>query len=267
MAVKYVADRVHETSTTTGTGTYDLTGPIVGHQSFVAGVGTAVEVYYVAYNVDDWEVGVGTITDATPDTLSRDIILSSSNAGAAVNWVAGIKDIILSVPAFEHAGQGRLYIHNVSNTPGAGAQTAVTAGVDTTLQLNGDGANNFTTDNVAAGKLELDAAFNGGTGGIIVDQLNEKTMLSCRLTLVNTGTPTAGIAKIFLVFDKTVPGTGTQIVSAPADFRQNVEVPVHFEAFHGDIEAVYIQMNADNARTFEVRGFQITAHENNSRMV
>lgn len=267
MAVKYLADRVHETSTTTGTGTYSLTGPIVGHQSFVAGVGTGVPVYYVAYNVDDWEVGIGTVTDSNPDTLSRTTILSSSNADAAVNWVPGIKDIVLSVPASDHAGQSKLYIRNVSNAQGVGSQTAVTAGVDTTLELNGDGSNNFSTDNVGTGKLELDAAFNGGTGGVIIDNLDPQTILSLRLTLVNKGTPTNGIAKVFLVPDKALPGTGFTILSAPRDYRTDVEVPVLFEAFHGGIQAVYVKMNADNARTFEVRGLQVVAHENNTRVV
>lgn len=88
MALVY-KDRVKQTSTTTGTGTYDLDGSVAGFQGFVAAIGDANTCYYCATDDTDWEIGVGTVTDAATDTLSRDVIIASSNAGAAVNWTAG----------------------------------------------------------------------------------------------------------------------------------------------------------------------------------
>lgn len=93
---KVYADRVKETSTTTGTGTYDLAGAATGYQGFVAGAGDGNTCIYVAEDGTDWEVGLGTITDATPDTLSRDTIYSSSNSGSAVSWSAGTRNISLT---------------------------------------------------------------------------------------------------------------------------------------------------------------------------
>lgn len=93
------ADRVKETSTTTGAGTYDLDGGVTGFRTFVAGIGTGNTCWYVATNGVDWEIGVGTVTDASPDTLARTTILSSSNAGAAVNWGAGTKTLFCGLPA------------------------------------------------------------------------------------------------------------------------------------------------------------------------
>lgn len=93
------ADRVKETTTTTGTGTYSLDGAASGFRTFVAGVGTGQVVTYVVENGTDWEVGEGTVTDATPDTLTRTTILASSNAGAAVNWGAGSKNVFLTAAA------------------------------------------------------------------------------------------------------------------------------------------------------------------------
>lgn len=93
------ADRVKETSTTTGTGTYDLAGASTGYQTFVAGVGNGNTCYYCATDGTDWEVGIGTVTDASPDTLARTTILASTNANAAVNWAAGTRDIFLTFPA------------------------------------------------------------------------------------------------------------------------------------------------------------------------
>ena len=87
-----VGDRVKESTTTTGTGTYDLAGPATSFQSFVSGVGDANTTCYLATDGTDWEVGIGTVTDAGTDTLSRDLLLDSST-GAAISWTSGSKDI------------------------------------------------------------------------------------------------------------------------------------------------------------------------------
>jgi hypothetical protein len=92
-----VKDRVKETTTTTGTGTYTLAGAATGFQSFAV-VGDGNATYYTVTNGTDWEVGVGTYT-SSGTTLSRDTILASSNSGSAVNWGAGSKDVFLTYPA------------------------------------------------------------------------------------------------------------------------------------------------------------------------
>lgn len=94
-----LADRVQETSTTTGTGAYDLDGAVTGFQGFVAGVGGGNTCYYCAEDGTNWEVGRGTVTDASPDTLARTEILASSNSGSAVNWSAGTRNIFVTQPA------------------------------------------------------------------------------------------------------------------------------------------------------------------------
>lgn len=96
------ADRVKETSATTGTGTYNLAGAAAGFRTFVAGVGNGNTCQYVAEDGTNWEIGVGTVTDAAPDTLARTRILSSSNAGAAVNWAgAGPRNLFCAPVASE----------------------------------------------------------------------------------------------------------------------------------------------------------------------
>ena len=97
--VATASDRVKETTTTTGTGTYTLAGAATGFQTFVAGVGDANTCYYCVTDDTDWEVGLGTVTDAGSDTLSRDTVLESSNADAAVNWGAGTKTAFVTLPA------------------------------------------------------------------------------------------------------------------------------------------------------------------------
>ena len=96
-----INDRVKETSTTTGTGTIDLAGAETGYESFVSGVGTTNTTYYAIElnSAGEWEVGIGTVTDATPDTLSRDTIITSSNSDSAVNFSAGTKNVFCTLPA------------------------------------------------------------------------------------------------------------------------------------------------------------------------
>jgi len=92
-----IADRVKETTATTGTGTLTLAGAADGFQSFSA-VGDGNTTYYTITDNTDWEVGVGTYT-SSGTALSRDTVLSSSNSGSAVNWGAGSKDVFVTVPA------------------------------------------------------------------------------------------------------------------------------------------------------------------------
>ena len=96
-----VNDRVKETSTTTGTGTLSLAGAVSGFQTFVAGIANSNTTFYCIVNDSgtEFEIGIGTVTDASPDTLSRDTIISSSNGDAAVNFTGGTKDVFCTLPA------------------------------------------------------------------------------------------------------------------------------------------------------------------------
>jgi hypothetical protein len=99
-----VADRVQETSTTTGTGSYTLAGAATGFRAFSAVCADGDTAFYAATEGSGWEVGLGTFS--TGGTLARTTILSSSNAGAAVNWPAGTRDVFLTVPAQQIATLG-----------------------------------------------------------------------------------------------------------------------------------------------------------------
>ena len=92
-----VADRIQETTTSTGTGTYTLAGAKDGFQSFAA-VGNCNTTYYACTDGTDYEVGIGTYT-ASGTTLARTTIIESSNSDAAVNWTSGEKDIFVTLPA------------------------------------------------------------------------------------------------------------------------------------------------------------------------
>lgn len=95
------ADRVLETSTTTGTGTLNLDGAVSGYRTFAVGIGHGNTCFYAIHHqsANEWEVGIGTVTSGTPDTLARTTIIASSNSGDAVNFSAGDKRVFATLPA------------------------------------------------------------------------------------------------------------------------------------------------------------------------
>ena len=68
-------DRTAEITTTTGTGTYSLAGVKPGFEAFVDRVASGNQIYYCCEDGVDFEVGIGTFTDGSPDTISRDTII------------------------------------------------------------------------------------------------------------------------------------------------------------------------------------------------
>jgi hypothetical protein len=92
--------RVHEKTQITwgGTGTVNLDGAVTspaGRVGFVTAVGTGNEVVYLIDDLNgNWELGRGTVTDASPDTLSRDTVYKSSNSDALVSFPVGQHDVV-----------------------------------------------------------------------------------------------------------------------------------------------------------------------------
>ena len=78
-------DRVKETTTTTGTGTYTLAGAVGGFEAF-SQIGNGNTTYYACTDGTDFEIGIGTYT-ASGTTLARTTILQSSNSDNAVKLV------------------------------------------------------------------------------------------------------------------------------------------------------------------------------------
>ena len=93
-----VADRVQETTNSTGTGAYTLGGAVAGFQAFSAEVSNADTVYYSVTDNDNFEVGLGTYA-SSGGTITRTTVFTSSNSNNAVNWGIGTKNIFLTYPA------------------------------------------------------------------------------------------------------------------------------------------------------------------------
>lgn len=136
------ADRVKETTTVTGTGTANLGGAEPGFTSFVNGIGNSNTCHYCITDDLDWEIGLGTVTDDIPDTLSRDIVYASSNAGALVNWSAGGKFVFvtISVNAFNDKQDDFVSF----NTQTGSAYTLVLSDETKYVRMDNAGANTLT---------------------------------------------------------------------------------------------------------------------------
>lgn len=94
-----VSDRVRETSSSSGTGPFTVTGAFTGYTTFAATIGNGNQTYYTITNdsAGEWEVGVGTYNAGA---ISRDLVLTSSNANALVNFsVSGAKEVFCTLPA------------------------------------------------------------------------------------------------------------------------------------------------------------------------
>lgn len=95
-----IADRVKDTTTTTGTGDLTLSGTApTGYRTFASVMEVGGNCYYciASSTSTEWEVGYGTLSAST--TLVRARIIASSNANAAVNLSAGTKDVFMTIPA------------------------------------------------------------------------------------------------------------------------------------------------------------------------
>jgi len=97
-----INDRVRETSTTSGTGTLNLAGAVTGFRTFVSGIGDGNTTYYAIFEegTNSFEVGLGTVTDATPDTLARNTVLSNSSGTTdKINFSGGTLSVFCTMPA------------------------------------------------------------------------------------------------------------------------------------------------------------------------
>lgn len=91
-----VGDIVCETTTTTGTGTVDLAGAVTNYLTFVSQIASGNTVpYHIRASDGKLETGVGTFTDATPDTLSRTADWSTDGSGAELTLPAGTHTVCL----------------------------------------------------------------------------------------------------------------------------------------------------------------------------
>jgi len=141
------ADRVRDTSTTTGTGSFTVSGTApTGFRTLSAVLSVADTFYYAiqSQGANEWEVGLGTYSSA--NVFARTTILSSSNSGSAVTFAAGTKDVFLTLAASK----------TIQRDASGGVYGASGGGTDNIFYLNGI---------TVASDYTLPTSYNAGTFG------------------------------------------------------------------------------------------------------
>jgi hypothetical protein len=199
-----LADRVKETTTSTGTGTITLAGASTGYQSFAV-IGNGNTTYYTiaGQGTSEWEVGIGTYT-SSGTTLSRDTVLASSNAGALVTFSAGTKDVFVTQPSEVTVVS--------SNNSGTSGQVLTSNGTGTAPSWQAaTGA--VTSVNTQTGVVVLSATDVGAlpiTGGAVTGATSiDTSSTSAALRVTQRGTGNA-----ILVEDSTNPDSTPFIVDS-----------------------------------------------------
>ena len=166
-----IADRVRETTTTTGTGTINLLGAVTNFETFAANLSNSDTTYYaiVDNTNNDFEVGVGTFT-ASGTTLARSVI-ASSNSNNLVDFGVGTKDVFITVPASKMVVEDGSNNVSIGGTVTASAFSGSGSGLtgvdvvnDTTPQLGGDlDAQNKDIENVGIVEAKAEAGIYGSS--------------------------------------------------------------------------------------------------------
>lgn len=92
-----LADRVKQTSITTGTGDVVFDNVLASFQSFSQAIGDGNSTYYTIENYSNFEIGIGTY-HASNNSLSRDAVLISSNNNSKI-YLDGVSVVFCTYPA------------------------------------------------------------------------------------------------------------------------------------------------------------------------
>jgi hypothetical protein len=220
-----LADRVRQTTTSTGTGTITLDGSVVGFQSFAI-IGNGNTTYYTISGGAQWEVGIGTYSSGT---LARTTVISSST-GSKLDLAAGTKDVFVTLPASVAVTSGtdvtftKVTAPTVQATNSAGLSLKNSSGT-TQLSMGAGGGDNLTlsvSTNINGVNAQVDISPTGtghvhmkptGTGSVEIAPTNAGTLDNLVIggitpkngTFVNVAATTGTVS--------TAPSGGTDIVN------------------------------------------------------
>ena len=95
-----LADRVKQTSVTTGTGDIIFNATIPSFQSFAEAIGDGNSTYYAIETYTKFEIGIGTYHSSN-DSLSRDTVIISSDGTSQIS-LEGVSTIFVTYPSSKH---------------------------------------------------------------------------------------------------------------------------------------------------------------------
>jgi len=238
-----ISDRVKETTTTTGTGTYSLGGAVTGFETFTANLSNSDTTYYACTDGTNFEVGLGTFT-SSGTTLARTTILASSNSNNAFSWGSGTKTIFCTLPAakavfLDASGNANLAgdIIVAGEVDGASLDISGNADIDGTLEADAITVNGTALNTVIAGVTVTNATNAVNSTHVNVAD-NENANEENLITFIEDASATGNVGLESDGDFSYNPSTGT--VSATI-FKGNIDA-VNGD-FDGTLEADAITLN------------------------
>ena len=228
-----LADRVKETSTTTGNGVFTLAGATTGFQSFaIVGNGNTTFYCIAGQGTNEWEVGIGTYASAGT-TLTRTTVLSNSSATepSALSFAAGTKDVFVTYPSeksvnLDASGNATALGTpvaftgtNITGTATSFTASNVTTNANLTNEATSSGSNAVTLTNSAViGKVIT--GYVSGAGAVAatdtllqaIQKLNGNTAAIVGGPALSNDTTTA--TNVYPVFAAATTGTPTTIYTS-----------------------------------------------------
>lgn len=171
-----LADRVKSNTTSTGIGTVVIGTAALGYQGFDV-IGNANTTYYTiaGQSTNEWEVGIGTFYTGN-SSLTRDVVLASSNSNAAVIFSAGIKDVFVTYPAEKSVNLDAANLVTITNL--LSGNVVLTGG-----QINGVAHTGGSIDNMTIG---AGTANSGVFTTLAATTLSATTLANTALNNTNT---------------------------------------------------------------------------------
>jgi hypothetical protein len=191
-----LADRVQETTTSTGTGSVTLAGAVTGYQSFAV-IGNGNTTFYTIADQGgaNWEVGIGTYSTTGP-TLARTTVLSSSNSGNLVPFTSGTKTVFVTYPSEQSV--------NLDASGNVSALGTIASGI-----WQG------STIGVAYGGTGVTSS--SGANSVVLRDANQNITVN-RVNQSNTNTTAAGGTTVLTIassYIQSLVGTGGQTYALP----------------------------------------------------
>ena len=230
------ADRVEETTTTTGFTDFVLSGASTsgaGFQTFLSKIGNGNTCYYLVIDTPNkqWETGIATIATAGPTLQRTTVHDGSSGAATKVNFSAGPKRILCSINAdlatvfkvhiddatlhFTEGSIDHVSIQNVGSNSHADIDTHITAAdahiADGTVHFTEGSIDHVSIQNIGANShADIDTHIADDTKHRLIDDSGTSATVLWSADKIAAELAVAGVRKpavIDLVTNTSVPPT------------------------------------------------------------
>jgi hypothetical protein len=210
------ADRVKESSTSTGASTFALAGAYTGFRSF-SSVCSVGDTFYYVIDSDlgsEWETGLGTYSAV--NTLTRTTVHSSSNSNNIVTFSAGTKNVYISLTGNQLgtlstlAGSETLTNKTINASNNTITNVSLTSGVTGTLPIANGGTGTTTAQlamNALAGAVTSGSYLRGNGTNVVMAAISAGDVPT--LNQNTTGTASGSVSGTASYLAKF---TGTNVV-------------------------------------------------------